>query len=62
MAIRIPRSLVDNVTTVTIDNERGPKTIEFKINELGPGHVTVGVNIGSHAPNTTGGGLKLTVR
>jgi len=60
MAIRIPRNLVDNVTTVTIDNERGPNAIEFKINELGPGHVTVGVNIGSHAPST-GGGLKLTV-
>jgi glucose/arabinose dehydrogenase len=61
MAIRIPRSLVDNVTTVTIDNELGPNAIEFKINELGPGHVTVGVKIGSHAPNT-GGSLKLTVR
>jgi glucose/arabinose dehydrogenase len=59
LTIQIPRGLIDNVTTVTIDSEQGPSAIEFNINELGPDYTTVSVNIGSHAPNA--GGLKLTI-
>jgi glucose/arabinose dehydrogenase len=60
LTIQIPRGLLDNVTTVTIDSQQGPSAIEFNINEFGPNnYATVSVNIGSHAPNA--GGLKLTI-
>ena len=60
LTIRIPRSLLDNVTTVTIDSQQGPSAVEFNIIEFGPDYTTVSVNMGSHAPNA-GGGLKLTI-
>ena len=59
LSLRIPRSLLDNVTSVTTDSQQGPSAIEFNINEFGPDYTTVSVNIGSHAPNV--GGLKLTI-
>ncbi|HEX6282908.1 MAG TPA: PQQ-dependent sugar dehydrogenase [Nitrososphaera sp.] len=59
LAIRIPRGLVDNVTTVVVDSQQGPNAIEFSINEFGPEYSTVGVNIGSQAPNS--GSLKLAI-
>jgi glucose/arabinose dehydrogenase len=60
LTIRIPRSLLDNVTTVTVDSHQGPSAVEFNIIEFGPDYATVSVNIGSHAPNA-GVGLKLTI-
>jgi glucose/arabinose dehydrogenase len=59
LSLRIPRGLLDNVTSVTTDTQQGPSAIEFNINEFGPDYTTVSVNIGSHAPNA--GGLKLTI-
>jgi glucose/arabinose dehydrogenase len=59
LTMQIPRGLLDNVTTVTIDSPQGPNTIEFSIDEFGPDYTTVSVNIGSHAANA--GGLKLTI-
>jgi glucose/arabinose dehydrogenase len=59
LTIRIPRNLLDNVTTVAIDSEQGPSAIEFSINEFGPDYTTVSVNIGSRAPNAEG--LKLAI-
>ncbi len=60
LTIRIPRSLLDNVTTVTVDHsQQGASAVEFDINEFVPDHTTVSVSIGSHAPNA--GGLKLTI-
>jgi hypothetical protein len=57
--MQIPRGLLDNVTTVTIDSPQGPNAIEFSIDEFGPDHTTVSVNIGSQPANE--GGLKLTI-
>jgi hypothetical protein len=57
--LQLPRSLLDNVTSVTIDGLQGPSGIEFEVNEFGPDYTTVSVNIGSRAPNA--GGLKLTI-
>jgi hypothetical protein len=59
LTIRIPRGLVDNVTTVVIDSQQGANGIEFSINEFGPEYTTVGVNIGSQAPYS--GSLKLAI-
>jgi glucose/arabinose dehydrogenase len=59
LTIQIPRGLLDNVTTVTIDSPQGPSAIEFSIDEFGPDYTTVSVNIGSHAAND--GDLKLTI-
>jgi hypothetical protein len=57
--MRIPRGLVDNVTTAVVDSQQGPNAIEFSINELGPEYTTIGVDIGSQTPNS--GSLKLTI-
>jgi glucose/arabinose dehydrogenase len=58
LTMQIPRGLLDNVTTVTIDSPQGPNAIEFNIDEFGPDYTTLSVNIGSHPANE--GGLKLT--
>jgi hypothetical protein len=57
--MRIPRSLLENVTTVTIDGQQGPSATEYDINEFGTDYSRVRVNIGSHAPNV--GSLKITI-
>jgi glucose/arabinose dehydrogenase len=59
MDIRIPRSLLDNVTTVTIESEQGPSAVEFNIIEFVPDYTTVSVSVGPQAP--VAGGLKLTI-
>jgi glucose/arabinose dehydrogenase len=59
MTIRIPRGLVENVSTVTIDSQQGPRATEFNISEFSPDYTRLSVNIGSHAPNP--GGLKITI-
>jgi glucose/arabinose dehydrogenase len=59
LTMQIPRGLLDNVTTVTIDSPQGPNAIEFNIDEFGPDYTTLSVNIGSHASNA--GSLKLTI-
>jgi hypothetical protein len=59
MTLQIPRGLIDNVTSVTIDSPQGPSEIEFNVNEFGPDYTIVSVNIGSYVPNA--GGLKLTI-
>ena len=59
LTIRIPRGLVENVTTAVIDSQQGPNAIDFSINELGPEYTTIGVNIGSQAPKS--GSLKLAI-
>src|ERR671916_426413 len=59
LTMRIPRSLLENVTTVTIEGQQGPSATEYDINEFGTDYSRVRVNIGSHAPN--GGSLKITI-
>src|SRR5918996_5008964 len=59
LTMRIPRSLLENVTTVTIDGQQGPSATEYDINEFGSDYSRVRVNIGSHAPKV--GSLKITI-
>jgi glucose/arabinose dehydrogenase len=59
LTMRIPRSLLENVTTVTIDGQQGPSATEYDINEFGTDYSRVRVNIGSHAPNV--GSIKITI-
>ena len=59
LTMRIPMSLLENVTTVTIDSQQGPSATEFDISEFAPNYTRVIVNIGSHAPNA--GSLKITI-
>ena len=59
LTIRIPRGLVENVTTAVVDSQQGPNAIDFSINELGPEYTTISVNIGSQAPKS--GSLKLAI-
>ena len=59
LTMRIPRGLVENVTTAVVDSQQGPNAIDFSINELGPEYTTIGVNIGSQAPKS--GSLKLAI-
>jgi glucose/arabinose dehydrogenase len=59
LTVRIPRGLVENVTTAVVDSQQGPNAIDFSINELGPEYTTIGVNIGSQAPKS--GSLKLEI-
>jgi hypothetical protein len=57
--IRIPTSLIDNVTTVAVDRQQGSSAIDFDINEFGPDYNTFNVNIGSQAANS--GSLRLAI-
>jgi glucose/arabinose dehydrogenase len=59
LTMRIPRSLLENVTTVTIGGRQGPSATEYDINEFGTDYSRVRVNIGSHAPNV--GSIKITI-
>ena len=49
---RIPRTLLDNVTTVAVEGQQGPGPIEFVINEVGPAYTTISVELGNHTANT----------
>jgi glucose/arabinose dehydrogenase len=59
LTIQIPKSLLENLTAVTIDSPQGPSAIEFNIDKFGPDYTRVSVNIGSNAVNK--GDLKLTI-
>ncbi|MDQ5876963.1 MAG: hypothetical protein M3288_08980, partial [Thermoproteota archaeon] len=56
---RIPRTLLDNVTTVAVEGQQGPGPIEFFINEVGPAYTTIGVELGNHTANT--GDIRLAI-
>src|SRR5918992_3834560 len=49
---RIPRTLLDTVTTVSIEGQQGSSPIEFIINEAGPAYTTISVDLGNHPTNT----------
>jgi glucose/arabinose dehydrogenase len=59
LTMRIPNSLLENVTTVTLDSLQGPSATEFNIDDFAPDYTRVRVNIGSHAPSV--GSLKITI-
>jgi glucose/arabinose dehydrogenase len=44
---KIPRTILENVTTVAIETEQGSIPVEFIINEAGPAHTTISVNLGN---------------
>lgn len=49
---RIPRTLLDNVTTVAVEGPQGSGPIEFFINEVGPAYTTISVELGNRPANT----------
>ena len=49
---RIPRTLLDNITTAAVESEQGSSPIEFLVNEVGPVYTTISVELGNHAANT----------
>jgi glucose/arabinose dehydrogenase len=49
---RIPRTLLDNVTSVAVEGQQGAGPIEFVINEVGPAYTTISVELGNHTANT----------
>jgi hypothetical protein len=60
LALHIPRALLDNISTVAIDDRQlGPIPIEFSINEVGPDYAIVSVNIGAETVNPEG--LKIAI-
>jgi glucose/arabinose dehydrogenase len=60
LALRIPRSLLDNISSVAIDDRQlGPIPIEFSINEVGPDYTIVSVNIEAETINPEG--LKIAI-
>jgi glucose/arabinose dehydrogenase len=59
LVARIPRALLDNVTSVAVDGQQGPSAIGFSTIVLGPDYTTISVDIGSQAGNIEG--LKLAI-
>jgi glucose/arabinose dehydrogenase len=49
---RIPRTLLDNITTAAVESQQGSSPIEFLVNEVGPVYTTISVELGNHAANT----------
>jgi hypothetical protein len=49
---RIPRTLLENVTTVAVEGQQGSGPIEYFINEVGPTYTTISVELGNHTANT----------
>ena len=61
LTIRIPRPLLENITTVAVDaRQQGPSPIEFCINDFDLDYRTVSVNIGSKI-SVNREDLKLTI-
>jgi glucose/arabinose dehydrogenase len=50
---RIPRTLLDTVTTVAVEGQQGSSPIEFIINEAGQAYTTISVDLGNNHPTNT---------
>jgi glucose/arabinose dehydrogenase len=48
---RIPRTLLDSITAVSVESEQGSSPIQFFINEVGPTYTTIRVELGNHPLN-----------
>jgi hypothetical protein len=48
---RVPRTLVDNISAVAVENQQGSSPTEFFINEVGPTYTTIRVGLGNHTLN-----------
>jgi glucose/arabinose dehydrogenase len=44
----VPRTLLDNISAVSLESQQGSSPIEFFINEVGPIYTTIRVNLGNH--------------
>ena len=49
---KIPRALLDNITTAAVEGQQGSSPIEFLVNEVGPAYTTITVELGNHTANT----------
>ena len=48
---RIPRTLLDNISAVSVESQQGSSPIEFFINEVGPIYTTIRVDLGNQPLN-----------
>jgi Glucose / Sorbosone dehydrogenase len=49
---RVPRTLLDSITAVSVESEQGSSPIQFFINEVGPIYTTIRVDLGNQPLNT----------
>ncbi|HEY9407742.1 MAG TPA: PQQ-dependent sugar dehydrogenase [Nitrososphaera sp.] len=49
---RVPRTLLDSITAVSVESEQGSSPIQFFINEVGPIYTTIRVNLGTDPLST----------
>ncbi|HYY40632.1 MAG TPA: PQQ-dependent sugar dehydrogenase, partial [Nitrososphaera sp.] len=62
LTAKIPRALLDNVTTVAVDDgKQGTNPVQFRADNLDPGYTAVTINIGSILAKNNNSGLKLTI-
>ena len=62
LTAKIPRALLDNVTTVAVDDgKQGTNPVQFKADNFDPGYTAVTINIGSILAKNNNSGLKLTI-
>jgi hypothetical protein len=60
LTARIPRPLLDNITTVVVNGQQSPSAIEFSVDDSAPDYTAVTINIGSALANNNDG-LKLEI-
>ena len=59
LTTRIPRNLLDNVTTVALDGQQSPRAIEFSVDDSATSYTAVTIKIGSALTNNNG--VKLAI-
>jgi glucose/arabinose dehydrogenase len=59
LTARIPRNLLDNITTVALDGQQNAGSIEFSVDNSSASYTAVTINIGSAFTNNNG--LKLAI-
>jgi glucose/arabinose dehydrogenase len=59
LTARIPRNLLDNVTTVALDGQQSPRAIDFSVDYSATSYTAVTINIGSALTNNNG--VKLAI-
>jgi glucose/arabinose dehydrogenase len=59
LTAKIPRDLLDNITTVALDGQQSPSAIEFSVDNSAASYTAVTINIGSAL--TSNNSLKLSI-
>jgi hypothetical protein len=49
---RVPRTLLDNISAVSVESQQGSSPIEFFINEVGSIYTTIRVDLENHPLST----------